>query len=59
MYTIIAILVVGILTAVVLLIRYILNALVDKGTDAIHNAIVEKKKKEKPAEKEYLADRYR
>ena len=47
------------IVAVALIIRYILYAVINKSADAIHNAIVVKKNKEKSNDQENLADRYR
>lgn len=56
---IIVILAIAVLTAVVLFIRWIVSAAVNKGANAVRNAMVEKKNKEKPQAAENLADRYR
>ena len=59
MSTIVGILIVGVLVAVILLIRYVVSRAVDKGVDVIKNAVVEKKNKTKQSEQVDLADRYR
>ena len=59
MTTFIGILIIAGLTAVIMLIRYVINSAINKGVDAIHNARVEKKNKENPRGHENLADRYR
>ena len=43
----------------ILLIRFIISKIVYKGTDAIKNAIVERKNEKAPKEPESLADRYK
>ena len=56
---VIAVLVIGGLTAFILLIRWVISNAVNKGSDAIRNAMVEKRNKEKPNEQENLSDRFR
>ena len=47
------------LTGVVLLIRYIISAAVNKGADAIHNKIAENKNKQSSGQTTNLSDKYR
>ncbi len=44
---------------VILLINYIVRAVVNKGADAISNAMAEKKNKKNTDESENLADRFK
>jgi len=53
---IVAIVVVGLF---IYLVRYIINNLVNKGADAIHNARVKKKNEEESSEPTNLADKYK
>ena len=56
---ILAILIIAGLVGVVLLIRFIVNSAINKGVDAIHNAVADKKDRDKPNEPQNLSDRYR
>lgn len=47
------------LTIVGLVIRYAIRAAINKGVDAVSNAIVDKKNKTQPHNSENLADRYK
>ena len=47
------------LVAFILIARFVISAVVNKGADAIRNAIVDKKNTKESQEPENLADRFR
>ena len=52
------ILVVVALTLIILVIRFAISSVVNKGADAIHNAIAEKKNREQQVNPVKLSDRF-
>jgi len=47
------------LTAMILIIRFVVTAVINKGADAVRNAVVNKKNQQAPNEPTSLADKYR
>ena len=53
------ILLIAALTLVILVIRFVVRAVVNKSADAIHNAVTEKKNRDRQMQSGYLSDKYR
>ena len=58
MGALVVVLIIGVPTAAILFIRYIVNSITNKATDAVSNALKERKNKKEAGKTENLADRY-
>ena len=47
------------LTAMILIIRFVVTAVINKGADAVRNAVVDRKNAQQPNEATSLANKYR